>query len=98
MEQLIKERGQTRQLHETEVHRLRSEIEVLLTKLGEVERTFDTTSGDLKKRLAEKEEHIEYLNTLNTTQSNKNAQELDSLRKLLAHKEEDLEARGTQSR
>ena len=31
MEQLIKERGQVRQLHETETYRLRSEIEVLLS-------------------------------------------------------------------
>lgn len=86
MEQLIKERGQTRQLHETETHRLRSEIEVLLSKLGEVERILENTSGDLKKRLSEKEEHIEYLNNLNASQNTKSAQELDSLRKLLAHR------------
>jgi len=59
---------------------------VVLNKLAEVERTLELTSGDLKKRLADKEEHIEYLNSLNASQSSKSGQELDSLRKLLAHK------------
>lgn len=54
--------------------RLKMEIEVLLTKLAEVEKSFDLTTADLKKRLAEKEEHIDYMNTLNLNQINKHNQ------------------------
>lgn len=80
------------------MNRLRTEIDILLSKLGEVERTLDLTSGDLKKRLAEKEDQIEYLNGLNATQSSKAVQELESLKKLLTHREEDLEAKNAHSR
>lgn len=38
------------------------------------------------------------MNTLNLNQINKHNQELDSLRKLLAHKDEELEAKATQGR
>jgi phage host-nuclease inhibitor protein Gam len=38
------------------------------------------------------------MNTLNSTQTNKFNQELDSLRKLLSHKDGELEAKSTQNR
>jgi hypothetical protein len=88
MEQLIKERGQIRQMHDSGSHRLKMEIEVLLTKIEELEKILDVTTHELKRRLAEKEEHIEYMNTLNSTQTNKFSQELDSLKKLLSHKDQ----------
>jgi flagellin-specific chaperone FliS len=75
MEQLIKERGQIRQMHDSGSHRLKMEIEVLLTKIEELEKILDVTTHELKR-------------TLNSTQTNKFSQELDSLKKLLSHKDQ----------
>ena len=98
IEQLLREKGQTRHLAETENGRLRLEIEGLSRELAELERSRDLVGLELGSKLAEREEHIQYLNSLSLTQGNKHSQEVDSLRKLLAHKDLEVETTAAQAR
>lgn len=83
---------------ETENGRLRLEIEGLARELIEAEKGKDIVGIELGQRLAEREEHIQYLNSLSLTQNNKFEKELESLRKLLAHKDLEIEAKIAQAR
>lgn len=71
IEQLIKEKSQNRHLADTENGRLRLEIEGLNRAMIEVEKSKDLVGVELGQRLAEREEHIQYLNSLSMNQGNK---------------------------
>ena len=68
---------------ETENGRLRLEIEGLTRQLIDLEKNKDLVGIELGQKLADREEHIQYLNSLSLTQNNKFDKELESLRKLL---------------
>ena len=68
IEQLIKEKTSVRQMFQSEGGRLKEEIESLMLKIRELEARAREADEKSEQRLREKDEHIQYLDQLNSDQ------------------------------
>ena len=91
IEQLIKEKTSVRNMFQTEGGRLKEEIESLLLRIRDADNKMKDVEDKYEQKLKEKDEHIQYLDQLNTDQKENADKEQNALRQIIEHQKSELD-------